>query len=228
MTRTLIYDIECSDLSPDRGRLFAFCYKWLGEKKVTVLALVDYNKPCECCGLMRLDDRQLVKDAHKVMSQADVTLTFNGRNFDDKYMATKFMRGRLHPLGKIRAIDLYQVARSSMRLSRKSLANISKYLNLKHQKTSLDWDLWDRASEGDASAHRYIKAHGAADVLVTEELYLDHLRPYVPNHPFLFEDREPCQRCGGRMKRDKKITTLSAPKVQYRCTKCGGYQTRAA
>lgn len=227
--RCLIYDLECSDLSPDRGRLYAFAYKWLGEKKVTVLGLVDYNKPCECCGLMKQDDSSLVRAVHAVMAQADVAITFNGTNFDSKYIQTKFMRLGLKPLGKIRMIDLYQVARSTMRLSRKSLANISKYFRLKNQKTVLDWDVWDRAGEGDASAHKYIKAHGAADVLVTEELYLDYLRPYVPNHPFLFEDREPCHRCGGRMKRDKRIVTLSGPpKVQYQCVKCGGYQTRRA
>ena len=223
----LIYDLECSDLAPDRGRLFAFAYTWLGDKKVTVLSLLDFNAPCDCCGLMKLDDRELVKAAHAVLSQAAVTITFNGANFDLPYLATKAMRLGLKPLPPQRGIDLYQVARHKMRLSRKSLANISKYLKLVNQKTPLDWDLWDRAGEGNVAAHRFIKRHGAADVRVTQELYERFLRPLVPNHPFLFLDRKPCPRCGGKMLRDKiRTTEAGKPKVQYVCKACHGYQTR--
>lgn len=227
--RVLFLDLECGDLVPDRGKLYVFGYKWLGEKKVHTPSLLDYNKPCECCGLMKLGERPLIEKAHEVMSQADVLVTFNGAQFDLPWIETKFLRERLKPLGDRRHLDLYQVARHKMRLSKKSLANISKYLRLKNQKTYLDFDVWGKAGEGDSRAMKYIRDHAAADVLVTEELYLDYLRPLIKNHPFLFEDREPCHRCGGRMKRDKRIVTLSGPpKVQYQCVKCGGYQTRRA
>lgn len=227
--RVLVMDLECGELVPDRGKLYAIGHKWLGEKKVHTPSILDDNPPCGRCGLMKLGERPLLEKAHAVMSQADVLVTFNGTNFDVPWIQTKFLRERLKPLGDLRHIDLYQIARHKMRLSKKSLANISKYLRLKNQKTYLDFDIWQKAGEGDAKAMKYIRDHAAADVLVTEELYVDYLRPLIKNHPFMFEDREPCRRCGGRMNRDKRITTLSGPaKVQYVCKKCGGYETRRA
>ena len=227
--KCLVFDIEAGGLDPDRGKLYVFGYKWLGEKKVHTPSLLDHNKPCGCCGLMKLGERPLIKTAHAILSQADVLISFNGQTFDLPWLQSKFLRERLPALGDLRHIDLYQVARHKMRLTRKSLANISKYLRLKNQKTRLDFDVWGRAGEGDSKAMKYIRDHAAADVLVTEELYTDYLRPLIKNHPFLFEDRAPCRRCGGRMNRDKRIITLAgAVKVQYVCRKCGGYQTRAA
>ena len=130
MVRTLIYDLECGSLEADQGKLYAFAYKWLGEKKVTVLSILEDNPPCECCGLMRLNDKALVKKAHAVMSEADVLIGFNTLNFDNKYITTKFMKHGLPKLRDARNVDLYQVARSKMRLRPKSLANISEYLEL--------------------------------------------------------------------------------------------------
>ena len=224
--RTLFYDIEAGQLDPQRGRLYVFGYKWMGEKKVHTPSIIDDNPPCECCGLMKLDDRGLVKVAHKILSQADVVVTFNGRLFDEPFLRSKFMRGNLPVLGFSRHVDLYQIARHKMRLAPKSLANISHYLQLKHQKTKLDWDIWTQAGDGQSKAMRYIQAHAAADVLVTEELYQRFL-PYIPQHPFMFEDRAVCSRCGSKMMRDKVISTLASPKVQYVCRN-GHYETRAA
>jgi hypothetical protein len=243
VTKVLVYDIECGALEANRGRMYAFAWKWLdittvrGKKcrvcskahsKVSVPSVLDYNEVGDN-GLMRLYDRDLVKHVHELMKQSDVALTFNGQNFDRPNLNAKFIREGLPPLPYTRMIDLYQVARHTIRVSPKSLANLAHYFRLKHQKTKLDWDVWDAAREGDAKSIKYIRDHGAADVLVTEELYLDHLRPWIPNHPFLFDDREPCNRCGGKMLRDKKMTTNAGkPKVQYVCKSCGGYQTRAA
>lgn len=225
--RVLIYDIECSDLDPDRGRIFAFAYKWLGEKRAKTISLLDFNDPCSACGLMKQGERPLLLAIREIMRPATTSITFNGKNFDSKYLNSKFMRERIPALGPLQDIDLYQVARVKMRLSRKSLANISKYLRLKHQKTFLDFDIWQRASEGESAALRYIARHGSADVLVTEELYLDHLRPYVTNHPRLIDDRDPCGKCGGKLRRDKIFRLKGGDRVQYVCGTCGGYETRS-
>ncbi len=181
------------------------------------------------CGLMRLNDDGVVRAAYKIMSQADIMVTFNGKSFDEKFLRAKFMRLRLPALPAIAHVDLYQVARVNMRIRPKSLKNIIKFLGLTNKKTDLDWDVWKAAAEGNAKSIRYIVKHGAADILATEELYLNHLRPYVRQHPRI-NGYGPCRRCGADTleRRGVAVTILKGQQHRYQCRTCAGWEQRAA
>ena len=228
-SRILVYDLESTSLNADDGDLLVFAYKWLDEKKAHVPSVLDTCLPCDGCKRIHIDDRALVRQAHAIMSQADVMLTFNGKNFDIKYMQSKFMRYGLPALPEISHVDLYQTARTKMRLTRKSLANISHYLQLTNEKTKLDWDIWRRAAKGYTKEIRYIRDHGAADIYVTQELYEKHMRQYVRQHPRV-SGYGPCRRCGADTleRRGVAVTILKGQQHRYQCRTCAGWEQRAA
>lgn len=223
----LVYDNECTYLDASKGDLLAFGYKWVGQKTVHVPSVLDYFDPCNE-GRIHFSEYDLVKEAHRVMSQAEMVVTFNGKNFDQPYLFTKFLIHRLPPIPALAHVDLYQVAKSNMRMSPKSLRNIAKVLKLKNQKHDVDFAVWDRATKGEVGPLREVRAHCAQDILVTEELYLDHLRPYVRQHPRI-NGYGPCRRCGQDTlaKRGRAVTIYRGQQQRYQCTNCAGWETRA-
>lgn len=246
--KILVYDIESTGLKADDAFMLVFGYKWVGDapvgrecdqcgrrhSRVFTPSILDYNHVCSCseCGKRRidLDDSALVREAHRVMSQAEFQITFNGKNFDLKMLNTKFMKLGLPALPAISHVDLYQTAKTNMTLTRKSLENISKFLGLKHRKTKLEWDLWRSVENGgDVRSLRYIRDHGRADILVTEELYLEHLRNYVRQHPRV-NGYAACRRCGKDtlVRRGRAITIYRGQQYRFQCGSCGGWETRAA
>ena len=74
--RLLFLDIETSDLKGDFGNMIAFEYKFKGES-THVISLLDVNQHCRTCKRVdAVDDKELVKKAHGVLSQADVICTW--------------------------------------------------------------------------------------------------------------------------------------------------------
>lgn len=226
--RVLVYDIESTSLDADTGDLLVFGWKWLGEKKVHTPSVLDYNVPCGDCKRIEIDERKLVREAHAIMGQADICITFNGQRFDAPYMNTKFLMYGLDALPQTSQVDLYQVLRHKTRMSSKRLANASLVFGLHNEKTKLDWALWRRAAKGYVKDIRYIRDHADADVLVTEELY-GKLRQHVRQHPRV-NGYGPCRRCGEDrlQRRGTAVTIYRGQQWKYACQSCGGWETRAA
>lgn len=226
--RILVYDIESTSLDADTGDLLVFGYKWIGEKKVHTPSVLDTNIPCGDCRRIEIDEEALVREAHRVMSMADICVTFNGQMFDAPYMSTKFLMYGLDALPQTSQVDLYQVLRHKTRMSSKRLANASLVFGLTNEKTKLDWALWRRAAKGYIRDIKYIRDHADADVLVTEELY-GKLRQYVRQHPRI-NGYGPCRRCGADTleRRGVAVTALKGQQRRYQCRTCAGWEQRAA
>src|ERR1700674_4282950 len=138
MTRILTWDLECTDLKSDWGTLLCVGYKYLDEKQVHVISIMDYDGWDKDV----TNDRKLVADFHKVLSECDMQVTFYGKMFDWPWMTGKFLEYGLEPLPNIPHVDLFFTARSNMRITRKSLDNISKYLGLPQKKYYVEGKLW--------------------------------------------------------------------------------------
>ena len=223
--RILIFDDESTELSAE-GDFLVFGYKWLGEKTVHVPSVLDHGEPCNQ-GRLHYSDNELVKECHRVMSGADVVVTYNGKNFDWKLQNTKFLMAGLPALQPMQHIDLYQVAKHTVLIRPKSLKNLARVFELKNQKTNLDWNVWRSANKGDMRSLRYIRTHCKADILATEELYY-LLRPYIKQHPRV-NGYGPCRRCGseGLTRQGRAITIYRGQQFRFKCKTCGGWETRA-
>jgi uncharacterized protein YprB with RNaseH-like and TPR domain len=195
-------------------------YKWLGEKKVTILDIEEY-------GLGPTDDKELVAAFLEVYTQADMTVAYNGVNFDRPYILAKCLEHRLPIPPNIPMQDPYFTVKSNMRISRKSLQNVSYYLHLSNEKTPVEGRIWKAAGAGDMKALAYIKKHCKADVLVLEELYL-YLRPLMRTHWRLGGDTKACRFCGEQtlVVRSPAMTKNKGGVLRVQCTGCSGWDTR--
>lgn len=203
----------------DFGTLLCWGYKWIGEKKVYVPSLLDFP------GKNPIDDRALLREVHRVMSEADAYLTYYGKGFDLPFLQAKFLEYGMPMLPPVPHIDIYFTVKSNLSLSRKSLANVSEFLNLEGKKTPVAGRIWKRAMVGDLSAMKYIVAHCRADVDLLEEAYFK-LRPLIRQHPRLGPDG--CKTCGGQVIRRKiRYTATGLTRYQYGCKACGSFETRA-
>ena len=219
--RTLVFDLECSDLKADYGSLLCMGYKWLGQKKIHCPSLLDHP------GKWALDDELLVKEAHKIISQADMLIGFYSSGHDIKYLRSKFLEHGLPVLDNVPHLDLYFLARSNLNLSRKSLDNLSRYLKLDKRKYYVGSPIWKRAKAGDVEGLKEVIRHCRADVAVTEEMYYK-LRPLSKTHPRL-NGWEPCRVCGSSklQRRGFAVSSTKGKQIRTQCTNCGHWENRS-
>jgi uncharacterized protein YprB with RNaseH-like and TPR domain len=219
--RILTYDIECTDLNSDWGVLLCVGYKWLGDKDPTVISILDYP------GKDFLDDSNLVKAFHQVISKADMVITYFGKGFDEPWMKGKYMLYDVPALANVPHIDLFYTAKSNTRLSRKSLDNLVTEFRV-GKKYNVSRRNWRLAKIGDPAGIKEVMKHCFVDVNLTEKLYLTKLRPYVRQHPRI-AGWLPCRHCGSTRLQSRGlalyVTKNSRTRVQ--CQSCGGWDTRS-
>lgn len=193
-------------------------WKWLGEKKIHVPAITDYagwNKA-------PWDDKRLIKDFCGIMAEADIWVTYNGKNFDVPYLQAKLLEHGLPIMPNTPHVDLYQVVKHAIVLSRKSLANVSKFLRLHAEKTPVTGDHWKRAMCGNAKSIKYVVDHCVADVELLEEAY-HKLKPLVRQHPIVMRG-DTCRSCGSKdLQRRGFYMTTKKVKRRVSCKKCGAW-----
>ena len=225
--RILFYDIETTDLDADFGNMLAFGYKWFGQKRPKVLSLLDTAPICKSCKLVdAVSDKNLIKAAHAILSQADMWVTWYGKQFDYKFLNTRIIDANLPPLPPVAHVDLYWTARLKFKLSSNRLASVQDFLRLPTTKTVLNKRVWRRAQAGHVPSIKYIEEHCARDVSVLEEAYMI-LRPYVRQHPRL-DGRGACRVCGGLhlVRHGVRARVSTGPVFRLLCKACGHTEQR--
>lgn len=234
--RILIYDIESGGLNADWAGMLCFGYEWYGTGRTKVISLLDTNTWCVGCRRVdTLTDAPLVTRVRELLCEADLLVSWygrEGRGFDSRFINARLLAARLPPLPRIPQVDLHVTMRDRFKMGSNRLANVQRFLRLDEEKTPLEQTQWQEARVGDMRALRYVVAHCRADVKVLREAYTI-LRPWVLTHPRVkgysdAEGRPLCPVCGeGVMARDKtRLTRTKGWTVQYRCPRCGAYDSR--
>ena len=106
--RTLIWDIETSNLVADIGNTLCIGYKWFGDKEPKILSIRDYKREFsrDCT-----DDRRLVNDFAKIMEEADCQVTWYGRKFDYRFINTRRLYYGYGPLPPVEHWDGWETAK---------------------------------------------------------------------------------------------------------------------
>lgn len=218
-SRVLVFDCETSDLKSDWGVLLCFGYKWVGEDKVYCPSIMDYKDWEKDF----LDDSRLVRDVHKILSSADVLVGFFSRGFDLPWLQGKFLEYDLPMLPALPHHDLFYTAKSNLRISRKSLDNLTKYLKLSKKKYQVEPAIWRRAKVGQPDAIAKVVEHCVADIHATEELYLK-LRPLIRTHARV-NGYWNCRVCGSGnlQRRGYEISTTKGRMVRVKCNDCSSW-----
>jgi len=220
--RILLWDIESTGLVADFGTILCVGYKWLGEKTVHVPSIMDYpgwrDDPT--------DDKRLIKDFRDILMQADMIITYNGKRFDVPFVTAKLLEHNLPLLPNIPHVDLYFTVKSNLRISRKSLQNVSYYIRSGAEKTAVEGRIWKKAQGGDKASIHYIKRHCVADVEVLERCYMK-LRPLCRMHPRV-NGYGTCRYCGSDklQGRGRQVSILKGAVQRVCCADCSGWDSR--
>ena len=235
--RILFYDIETSletvavfalkyndFIDPDsiiqERHVISVCYKWEGENKVHTISLLDDPKRF---ARDPHDDRYVVEQFHKVLSEADCIIAHNGDKFDLPYLKTRMLAHGLSPLPPIASIDTYKVAKQGLLFNSNRLDYLGKFLGLGAKKPTSK-GLWMRVLQGDKAAIREMVSYNVQDVILLEKVFMK-LRPYVSNHMSreLF-GRVGCPRCGNTKVQSRGVhRAITKIYKRWQCQGCGGW-----
>lgn len=216
MAKILYFDIETTDLEAGMGHVLCVGYKWEGDKKVTLLSLLDYP------GKNLNDDRVLLKAFEKIYLQADLIIYQYGEYFDLPFLRTRLLINNCKPLPTAAQVDTWRICRFKLKFGSNRLDTVAEILGCPYKKTPVKRTQWADARIGDKKAFAYVLDHCKKDILVLEWVY-KKIRPVWDKHPKIVEG-DPlriCTICGGHMTSLGVRLTELGKYQRLRCKKCG-------
>lgn len=223
----IFWDLEASNLKGNIGRLLAFGYKRLGDKKASVISLADFKQ----YKIDPTDDFYLVKAAADILREADMLVSHYGKSrgkagFDERFLQTRLLAHNLPVLPRIPHVDTQEIARNYLALHSNRLATFEEFLDVP-PKTPIKWESWVKALAGNRKELGYIVEHCRADIEALEATYLK-IRPLAERHPNIAplfgREGMACATCGSSdlFKNGTRING-KAIKQRWACKKCGSY-----
>lgn len=215
-------------ITPDRithhGGMLTWAAKWYGQREVMYASEWDDGT------------EGMVSRLWELLNAADITVTYNGDNFDHRRVNAEFVRLGLSKPSPSRSVDLIKTVRSQFGFPYNRLDEVARELGLPGKVSHSGFDLWIRCLEGDPKARALMKRYNVGDIRVTEAVY-DALRGWIPNHPNLAlwaghdDDGRPlevCCNCGhDKLERceSNAYTALTAYAL-VKCKRCGRHMRR--
>jgi hypothetical protein len=191
--------------------------KWLGEDKV-------YGERVSSKEAINEDDSKIMKGLWKLMDEADIIITHNGKRFDIPKINSRFLLNELPPPSPYKQIDTKEISAKQFGFSSNKLDALLIYFGYE-RKFDIDFNLWVKCLQGDDESLEYMLVYNKKDVTQLELVYLK-LRPYIKGHPnvgvyYLTEDNQ-CGHCGStELVSNGKFYTNISQYSTYRCKKCG-------
>lgn len=197
--------------------------KWLGDDKIMYM---DQRKAKNV-----ENDKTLLNGIWKLLDEADIVVTQNGKDFDQKKLYARFIMNGMKPPSGFQHHDTKKIASRYFAFTSNKLEYLSDKLNKKYKKIkNSGFTLWTRCLAGDLSAWKEMEEYNKYDVLALEELYMT-LRAWDPkiNYSVYTDEIDPVCVCGSESIKKKGFSYTSVAKYQrYICTDCGkSYQGRA-
>lgn len=199
--------------------ILSWSAKWLHEPKVM------YQDQRNASNIE--DDKKLMEGIWKLLDEADVILTQNGKKFDEKKLNTRFILNGMQPPSSYQHIDTLQIAKRKFAFTSNKLEYMSKNLNTRYKKLDHKdfpgFELWKACLAGNKKAWRTMERYNKYDVLALEELY-NKLRPWDDSINFnVYTDSlaNVCK-CGSTSFIAYGFKYTKTGKYQrHKCTKCG-------
>jgi hypothetical protein len=239
--KVLVLDIETSPLVVETWALhdqhiglgqiqqdwtiISWAAKFLGEKKV-------YQEDTSKQKNLR-DDKKILQGLIKLLDEADIIITKNGKKFDEKKINARIAINNLNPPSPYYHIDVEKTTRRKFGFTSQSLAYITEKLNkkfkkLKHKKFPGN-ELWTECLKGNKEAWKEMKVYNIHDILSLEELYF-YLKAKGWDESlqhFIYEKGIPVEcKCGSTRLESLGIAySQVAQKRRYRCLECGSTAT---
>lgn len=196
-------------------RVISFAAKWKDSKEVMFFSEFHDGR------------KKMISEAHRILSEADIVVHYNGSSFDIKHLNREFWLANMPPAAPFLEVDLLKAVKRRFRFMSNKLQHISEQLKIGSKITTGGHDLWVKCLLGDKAAWDKMRKYNKHDVLLTEELY-DSILPWIDNHPHIGlikqEPRDTCNRCGSAVLQYRGVAhTSTTVYKRFQCMQCGGW-----
>lgn len=235
--KILIFDIETSPIVAHVWGLFdqnvslnqvksdwhllSWSAKWLGDPPSKIMYM-DQRKSKNI-----QDDKAILKGIWKLLDEADIVITQNGKSFDSKKINARFIIQGMKPPSPYQHIDTLKIARKNFGFTSNKLEYMShklckKYKKLKPAKFQ-GFDMWKECLAGNLQAWKEMEKYNKYDVLALEELYTV-LQAWDKSVNFgVYSDSADllCNCGSNRLQKNGFRFTNTGKQQRYRCLDCG-------
>ena len=199
----------------EAGQVICFAAKWYGNRKVEFYS--DHHDGHDV----------MVKEAHRLLSEADILVHYNGKKFDVPHLMREFVEAGMTPPSPHKDVDLLTVARSRFKFPSNKLDYVAGRLLGVNKVSHTGHRLWlDCVVRDDPKAWALMRRYNIGDVKLTERLY-DRLRPWIANHPPIglwSGEEKSCSMCGSTdLAAEGWTRTALTMYAQLQCRNCGGW-----
>lgn len=194
----------------DSGRTACWSAKWLGEKKVMYAGLDTHS------------NRNMLREIHRLLDEADAVVHYNGKRFDIPTLNKEFIKHGMSPPAPYKQIDLLTVARSQFRFTSNKLDYIAKFLGLGGKEHHKGHSLWVGCMNNDPASWKVMQRYNKRDVTLLEDVY-DKMLPWIPRHAnwSVFQNALVCPNCGSMHFQKRGLEhTMMGTYQRYQCNKC--------
>lgn len=233
--KVLIWDIETAPILGYTWGLFdqniglnqihsdwhvlAWSAKWLGKKEVLYM---DQRKSKDIT-----NDKKILEVLWKLLDEADIVITQNGKKFDQKKVNARFVFHGMTPPSSYKHIDTCLLAKKHFGFTSNKLAYMTDKLNTKYKKQEHSkfpgFELWKECLKGNIKAWKEMEKYNKYDVLSLEELYTK-LIPWdsTVNFSLYYDNDTQACTCGSTEFAHNGFHYTPTGKYQrFRCKKCG-------
>ena len=131
----------------DTTSMISFAAKWYGERNVEFYS--DHHD----------GHAKMVKQAHRLLDEADIVVTYNGVTFDIKHFQREFILAGMNPPSPFRNVDLLKVVKSQFRFPSNKLQHVSDQLGIGQKTPHTGHELWVKCMAGDVKAWALMKKY---------------------------------------------------------------------
>lgn len=173
------------------------------------------------------DDKKLLQGIWNLLDKADIVITQNGKNFDQKKLNARFVIKGFQPPSTFKHIDTKIIASKVFGFTSNKLEYMTdklctKYKKLKHNKFP-GHEMWTQCLANNIEAWQEMERYNKYDVLSLEELYTK-LIPWDSsiNFSLYHEHEDHVCKCGSEeFYKNGFYYTTSGKYQKYKCKKCG-------
>lgn len=176
MISTLLLDIETTALTADLGVILCACGK--DDKGREFTYRIDQMSPRSWKKGLRGNDRAIIVELARELSEYDVIVAHNGVGFDLPFIRSRALYWGLDRVPDVKVVDPLKVLWEKFRLKRNSLGAVSDFIGSLDKKDPLDMSLWvNVVLNGNKNALNQIVHHCQSDVRELEDV-LNAVKPY--------------------------------------------------
>lgn len=173
------------------------------------------------------NDKKILEGIWKLLDEADVIITQNGKSFDVKKLNARFIMHGMQPPSSFKHIDTKRLATKHFGFTSNKLEYMTDKLNKKYKKLKHNkfpgHSMWTECLKGNKAAWNEMKRYNVYDILSLEELYYK-LIPWDNTLDFsIFNpNKKMVCSCGStKFIQNGNSYTSTGVYKRYKCSECG-------